>query len=205
MRWGFLKSALWMSVGLWLLLGLAYPLVTTGLSQWFFPRQAQGSLIRLGGRVVGAAHVGQNFWGQPDYFWGRPSATLSPLTGRPEPYDAENSGASNLGPTARKLLVGVEVAVRQLQAANPGLQRGQIPLSLVESSASGLDPDITVRAALIQVPRVSKNTGLSRTYLSDLVQLAARAPEWGLFGTRRVNVLALNLLVYRSLHATSRP
>ena len=203
MRWSFLKPALLVSLGLWPLLGVAYPLAATAVSQLLFPRQAAGSLVRLRGRVVGAAHVGQNFWGQRDYFWGRPSATLSPLTGRLQPYDAENSGSSNLGPTSRTLLVDVQEALRQLQAASPGLRRRQIPLSLVEVSASGLDPDITVGAALIQVPRVAKNTGLSRNYLTALVRLAARSPEWGLFGTERVNVLTLNLLVYRSLHDTA--
>ncbi len=194
------KSALLVTIGLWVLLGLAFPLVMTGVSGVLFPYQAKGSPVRLNGRVVGVAHVGQNFAGARDYFWGRPSATVSPTTGKPEPYDALNSGASNLAPTNRLLLAHIEARIRQLLATTPGLRVRQIPVSLVESSGSGLDPDITVSSALIQIPRVARATGLSSAFLRTLVGLATVDPQWGLFGHRHVNVLRLNVLVYRALH-----
>jgi K+-transporting ATPase ATPase C chain len=196
-----LKPVVGVTVALWILLGLGYPLVMTGVSRVLFPYQSQGSVVRLNGRIVGARHVGQNFWGAPDYFWGRPSATVSAATGRPDPYNALNSGPSNLAPTNRLLVVHIRQRVQELLRATPGLRIREIPVSLVESSGSGLDPDITVAAALIQIPRVARATGLSPGYLKALVTLATRPPQWGLFGRRRVNVLALNLLVYRSLHA----
>jgi K+-transporting ATPase ATPase C chain len=203
MTWRLMKPAVLVTVGLWLLLGLAYPLALTGVSQIFFRYQANGSLLKQGSVVIGAANVGQNFWGQKDYFWGRPSATVSLTTGKPDPYNAENSSPSNLGPTNAALLQQIKTSVHQLLAASPGLKTSQIPLSLVESSGSGLDPDITLGSALIQVPRVARNTGLSQPYLRALVKLATQTSQWGLFGERQVNVLDLNLLVYKSLHKES--
>lgn len=202
MTWRLIKPAVLVTAGLWLLLGLLYPLAMTAVSQVVFPYQANGSLVTERGQVIGAAHVGQNFWGTRDYFWGRPSATVSLTTGKPDPYNAENSAPGNLGPTNKLLVEQIKTSVQQLLQATPGLSIHQIPVSLVESSGSGLDPDITVQSALIQIPRVAKNTGLSPAYLRSLIRLSTRNPEWGLFGEERVNVLALNELVYRSLHKT---
>lgn len=193
-------AAVAVTVGLWLLVGFAFPLVMTGVSALAFPYQAGGSLVRMSGKVVGAQNVGQNFYGARQYFWGRPSATVNPTTGKPEPYNAFASGPSNLGPTNKLLIEHIQSRVAALEKAMPGVNAGKIPLSLVESSGSGLDPEITVSSALVQVPRVAAATGLSQGYLQTLIRLATVPAEWGLFGRRGVNVLDLNLLVYQALH-----
>jgi K+-transporting ATPase ATPase C chain len=197
----FLKPALLVTIGLWLLLGLAFPLVMTGVSQVLFPHQANDSPVALGGRIVGVANIGQNFAPDRQYFWGRPSDTVNPATGRVDPYNPMGSGASNLGPTNRLLVAHIEARIRHLLRTTPGLTVHAIPLSLVESSGSGLDPDISVDAALIQIPRVARATGLSARRLQAMVAASTQGPQWGLFGDRVVDVLALNLRVYTALHA----
>ncbi len=195
----YLKPLIGVTVFLWVLLGLAYPLVMTGISQLIFPYQANGSVIKIGNRVVASAIVGQYF-NQKGYFWGRPSDTVNATTLKPEPYNAENSAASNLGPTNKVLITTIKGRIAALEKANPGLKVSQIPPDLVEGSGSGLDPDISVQAALIQIPRVARATGLSSQYLKTLVDQATSGPEWGLFGRKVVNVTELNIEVYKARH-----
>lgn len=188
------------TVLLWLLVGLGYPMVMTAVSNLALPWQSQGSPVYVHGRLAGAAHVGQNFEPARGYFWGRPSATVSLTTGKPQPYNAVNSAPSNLGPTNAALIAHIKQRIAYLLRTTPGLKTGEIPASLVESSGSGLDPDITVAAALLQVPRVAGATGLSRTFLTRLVQANTLPPDWGVFGRSRINVLELNIALYRALH-----
>jgi potassium-transporting ATPase KdpC subunit len=188
-----IRPALVATIGLWILLGLAYPLVMTGVSSVIFPHQAAASPIVRGGKVVASQNVGQNFTAM-DEFWSRPSATAS-LTNSSvaQPYNAENSAPSNLGPTNPELLTQVKAVINHLLATTPGLKVSQIPPDLVESSGSGLDPDISPQAAYIQVPRVAKATGLSDATLRALVAREIQGPQLGLFGTQTVNVVELNL------------
>ncbi len=195
----YLKPLAGVTLFLWLLLGLAYPLAMTGLSQAIFPYQANGSPVTLQGTVVAAAHVGQYF-NEKGYFWGRPSDTVSTTTGKSQPYNAYNSAPSNLGPTNQTLVATIKARIAYLKKTNPGLKTRQIPPDLVEGSGSGLDPNISVQAALIQIPRVSRATGLSQRFLRTLVQQATSGPQWGLFGRSLVNVVQLNLAVYRATH-----
>ncbi|MCL5116401.1 MAG: potassium-transporting ATPase subunit KdpC [Firmicutes bacterium] len=195
----YLKPLIGVSVFLWLLLGLAYPLAMTGISELVFPYQANGSQVKLNGRVVADAQVGQ-FFNQMGYFWGRPSDTVSTTTGKPEPYNAYNSAPSNLGPTNKALISTIKARIAYLEKTNPGLKASQIPPDLVEGSGSGLDPYISVQGAVIQIPRVAKATGLSASFLRTLVQQATLGPQWGLFGHTVVNVTELNINVYKALH-----
>ncbi|HBQ94794.1 MAG: potassium-transporting ATPase subunit KdpC [Firmicutes bacterium] len=190
MKW--LRSILGVTLGTWLLVGLGYPLVMTGISQVLFPYQANGSPVKLGNRIVASLHVGQ-YYHQPQYFWGRPSATTPP-------YNPYASTPSNLGPTNKLLLEHVKSRIKTLQRSIPGLRVSQIPISLVESSGSGLDPDISVQSALIQIPRVSRATGLSRGFLTRLIDQHVSGPQFGVIGRSRINVMELNLAVYKALH-----
>jgi K+-transporting ATPase ATPase C chain len=190
MKW--LRPIIVVTVSTWLLVGLAYPLVMTGVSQVLFPYQANGSPVKLHGVVVASRHIGQYF-NQGQYFWSRPSATKPP-------YNAEASGASNLGPTNQRLLTDITARMHYLLESDPGLRVQQIPASLVESSASGLDPDITFQSALIQIPRVVKATGLSQDSIAALVKENVLAPQFGVIGRRRINVVQLNLAIYKLLH-----
>jgi K+-transporting ATPase ATPase C chain len=175
------------------LFGLAYPLGMTGISQLLFPWQANGSLLTRNGQVIGSALIGQNFT-SPKYFHGRPSVTTepdpkNPAKTIPTPYAADNSSASNLGPTSKALLDRIKGDVKTLKGENSA----PIPVDLVTSSASGLDPDITPGGAYFQVPRVAKARGLSEARVHALVDRHIE-PRWlGLFGEPHVNVLKLNL------------
>ncbi len=182
--WRNLRLALTLLV----LLGLGYSLVLVGIGQVLFPSQANGSIIVQNGRVVGSGLIGQSFTG-PGYFHGRPSATANAVTGRPQPYNADNSSGSNLGPTNPALLSEIKANI----AAAKGQVTGPIPGNLVESSGSGLDPEITLQAALQQVPAVARQTGLSQAVLRRLVEQRAEGPLLGIYGPWRVNVLRLNL------------
>jgi K+-transporting ATPase ATPase C chain len=168
-----------------ILTGIAYPLAVTGLAQVIFPTQANGSLIRQAGRIVGSALIGQPF-DDPRYFWGRPSATA------PFPYNAAASSGANLGPSNPALIEAVQARIAALQAADPGNTQA-VPVDLVTASASGLDPHISVAAALYQAPRVARVRGLAAETVAQLVAQQAEGRPLGFLGEPRVNVLKLNL------------
>jgi K+-transporting ATPase ATPase C chain len=182
--WRNLRLALTLLV----LLGLGYSLVLVGIGQILFPYQANGSLIVQSGKVIGSALIGQSFTA-PGYFHGRPSATLNAVSGKAQPYNADNSSGSNLGPTNPALLSEIKANI----AALKGQVTGAMPANLVESSASGLDPEITLQSALAQVPAVAKATGLDPAELRRLVAGETEEPLLGIYRPRRVNVLPLNL------------
>ena len=168
-----------------ILTGLVYPLIVTGIAQLVFPRQADGSLILVNGRAAGSSLIGQQFT-DPKYFWGRLSAT------GPYPYNAAASSGSNLGPTNPALMDEVKGRIAALKAADPG-NTLPVPVDLVTSSGSGLDPDISVAAALYQLPRVARLRGLSESTVRGLVDKYTQGRTFGFLGEPRVNVLELNL------------
>ena len=181
-----LVVAILMTIVTTLLLGLLYPLAITGIAQVAFPEKANGQLIERNGTVVGSRIIGQAF-SSPGYFRSRPSATAVP-------YDAANSGGSQLGPTNRKLIDAVKANVEAAQKENPG---AAVPVDLVTASASGLDPHLSPAAAAFQVARVARQRGVSP---SDVERLVARHTEprtLGFLGEPRVNVLELNLALDR--------
>ncbi|HVY56281.1 MAG TPA: K(+)-transporting ATPase subunit C [Xanthobacteraceae bacterium] len=189
-----LRPAIVLVVALTLITGLVYPLAVTGLAATIFPGKAQGSLIERNGHVVGSALIGQQFTSDR-YFHGRPSATTAadpndPAKAVPSPYNAANSGGSNLGPTSKALAERIKADIDRLKAENPS---ARIPVDLVTTSASGLDPDISPAAALFQVPRVAKARGLPEEQVRTLVAAHIEGRALGFFGEPRANVLALNL------------
>jgi len=188
----YTRPAIIMTLLLTILLGLVYPGVVTGLAQLLFPFQANGSLITVNGKVIGSDLIGQ-YWTAPGYFHGRPSATLNPATGKPEPYAADNSSASNLGPTSRVLIQTVQQRIAALKKENPNAPPGPVPVDLVTASGSGLDPDITIAGALYQVPRVAQARGLSRSVVQQIVMAHVHGRFLWIFGEPYVNVLELNL------------
>ncbi|WBL77116.1 K(+)-transporting ATPase subunit C [Bradyrhizobium xenonodulans] len=179
--------------------GLAYPLAMTAIAGAIFPEKAQGSLIEKDGKVVGSALIGQEFK-DDKYFHGRPSATLAPDPNDSTktvsaPYNAANSGGSNLGPTSKALADRLKEDVDKLKAENPN---AAVPVDLVTTSASGLDPDISPEAAQFQVPRVAKARNMPEEAVKQLVASATQGRLGGLLGEPRVNVLALNLALDRT-------
>jgi len=165
--------------------GVVYPLLVTGIAQVAFPHQANGSLIEQGGIVYGSALIGQPF-DDPRYFWSRPSAT------GPFAYNAAASSGSNLGPTNPILVETVQARIAALKAADP-LNTRPIPVDLVTASGSGLDPNISIAAALYQVPRVAKSRGMEAEAVRALVEQYTQPRQLGILGEPRVNVLELNL------------
>jgi potassium-transporting ATPase KdpC subunit len=189
-----IRPAILVLLALTLITGLAYPLAMTGIAGVIFPQQAQGSLIEKDGKVIGSALIGQEFK-QDKYFHGRPSATVAPDPADPSktvpaPYNAANSGGSNLGPTSKALADRLKEDVEKLKAENPDTP---VPVDLVTTSGSGLDPDISPEAALFQVPRIAKARSLPEDRVRQLVTENTRSRLAGLLGEPRVNVLALNL------------
>ena len=189
-----IRPAIVVLLALTLITGLAYPLAMTGIAQAIFPSQAQGSLIERDGTVVGSALIGQQFTSDK-YFHGRPSATTAADPNDstktvPAPYNAANSGGSNLGPSNKALIDRVQGDMEALKKENPSMP---VPADLVTTSASGLDPDISPEAALFQVPRVAKVRNLPEDRVRQLVTDNTQGRLLGLLGEPRVNVLQLNL------------
>jgi potassium-transporting ATPase KdpC subunit len=188
------RPAVVVLVALTVITGLIYPLAMTGIAQVLFPKQAQGSLIERNGTVVGSELIGQVF-GSDKYFHGRPSATTAPDANDstktvPAPYNAANSGGSNLGPSNKALIDRVQGDMDKLKQENPSTP---IPADLVTTAASGLDPHISPEAALFQVPRIAKARNLPEDSIRQLVADHTEGRFLGLLGEPRVNVLLLNL------------
>jgi K+-transporting ATPase ATPase C chain len=189
-----IRPAIVLVVALTLVTGLIYPLAMTGLAQVLFPTQANGSLIVKDGKVIGSTLIGQLFT-EDKYFHGRPSATVKPDPNDSsktvqEPYNAANSGGSNLGPTNKALIDRVKDSVEKLKAENPN---APVPIDLVTTTAGGLDPHISPAGALFQVPRVAKARNMSEDRVRQLVEQHVEGRLFGLLGEPRVNVLALNM------------
>jgi K+-transporting ATPase ATPase C chain len=189
-----IRPAILVLVALTVITGLIYPLVMTGIAQVIFPYQAQGSLIERNGTIVGSAFIGQQF-SSDKYFHGRPSATTmtdpnDSTKTVPAPYNAANSGGSNLGPSNKALIDRVQGDIDKLKQDNPS---AAVPIDLVTTSASGLDPDVSPEGALFQVPRIAKVRNLPEDRLHQLVTDNIQGRLFGLFGEPRVNVLQLNL------------
>ena len=176
--------ALKVTVVLTLITGIAYPLLVTGLAKVLFPRQAEGSLIRINGRIVGSELIGQKFT-RPEYFHGRPSAAG-------DGYDGLSSGGSNLGPTNQKLADRVKADVAKFHAENPSYT-GPVPADLVTASGSGLDPDISPEAAEAQVARVAAARGMTVDTVRAVVAANTQQRQLGMLGEPRVNVMNVNL------------
>jgi K+-transporting ATPase ATPase C chain len=193
-----IRPAIVLVIALVLITGLVYPLVMTGLAQILFPNRANGSLILKDGKIIGSELIGQVF-ADDRYFHGRPSATNAPDPNDATktidaPYNATNSGGSNLGPTNKALVDRVKGDVEKLKQENPS---ARVPIDLVTTSGGGLDPHITPDAALFQVPRVAKARNMPEDRLRELVNQHIESRMLGLLGEPRVNVLALNLALDR--------
>jgi K+-transporting ATPase ATPase C chain len=189
-----IRPALVFVIALTLITGLIYPLAITGIAQLAFPYQAQGSLMEKDGKVIGSELIGQQF-ASDKYFHGRPSATLGPDPSDPSkttgmPYNAANSGGSNLGPTNKALIDRVTGEVNKLKQENPSTQ---VPIDLVTTSGSGLDPHISPEAAYFQVPRVAKARNMAENAVRNLVAEHIEGRTLGVLGEPLVNVLELNL------------
>ncbi len=167
-----------------IMLGLIYPLAMTGIAQALFPHQANGSLVRVNGKIVGSSIIGQ-LWMKPQYFHGRPSAAG-------KGYDPTSTGGTNLGPTSKKLIDSTKATIGSLRKENPGAS-GPPPMDLVTSSASGIDPDISPEAAYWEAPRVAKARGMNLAAVNALVSQHVQGRTFGFLGEPHVNVLELNL------------
>jgi len=193
-----IRPAIVLVIALTLITGVVYPFAITGIAQVIFPYKAQGSLLERDGKVVGSALIGQEFTSER-YFHGRPSATTAPDPNDstktvPAPYNAANSGGSNLGPTSKSLIERVQGDIEKLKQENSS---APVPADLVTTSGSGLDPDISPEAALFQVPRIAKARNLPENVLRQLIAANTSGRFLGLLGEPRVNVLELNLALDR--------
>jgi K+-transporting ATPase ATPase C chain len=189
-----IRPAIVLLVALALITGLIYPLALTAIASAVFPHQAQGSLIEQNGKVIGSALIGQVF-SDNKHFHGRPSATMAPDPKDPSktvdaPYNAANSGGSNMGPTSKALAERLKGDVGRLQKENPSQT---VPIDLVTTSGSGLDPDISPEAARFQALRIAKARGLPESRVQALVDNQIEGRTFGLLGEPRINVLKLNL------------
>jgi len=180
-----MKRSLLVFAGLSLICGLIYPLVITAVSQAVFPRQSNANIIKNGDVISGSQFIGQLFT-RPIYFHGRPSAT-------DPPYDASNSGGSNLAPSSAKLLEQVRTRIEQVRRGNGLPADTPIPADLVLASASGLDPHISVEAALIQAPRIARERKITLPDIEKMIHQNTQHPFWGIWGKERVHVLNLNI------------
>jgi potassium-transporting ATPase KdpC subunit len=194
-----IRPAIIVFVALALITGLAYPLAMTGIAGVIFPYQAAGSLVEKDGQVIGSALIGQQFT-DDKYFRGRLSATTGPdpadpTKSVPTPYNASNSMGSNLGPTNKALVERVQADVEKLKAENPS---AAVPIELVTTSGSGLDPHISPEAALFQVPRVAKARNMPEDRIRQMVNEQVEGRLFGILGEPRINVLALNLALDRA-------
>ena len=195
---GILLTALRASLVTWLLCGIIYPLVLTGLGQWLMPAQANGSLVRsANGEVIGSLLIGQ-YWTGPEWFHGRPSATTDVDPNDPSktvaaPYNAASSGGSNLGPTNKALAERLSADRKALEKEQPELAGTPLPADMLTTSSSGLDPDITPANAALQVARVARARGVPQAEVGALVARHITGRSLGIFGEPRINVLALNL------------
>jgi K+-transporting ATPase ATPase C chain len=193
-----IRPAIVVLVALTLITGLVYPLAMTGIARLVFPYQASGSIIERDGKVVGSELIGQDFTSDK-YFHGRLSATTAPdpkdpTKSVPAPYNAANSGGSNLGPSNKALVDRVQADIARLQKEDPGVP---VPVDLVTTSASGLDPEISPEAAFFQVPRIAKARKMPEGRIRQLVEAATEGRFLGLLGEPRVNVLKLNIALDR--------
>jgi len=186
----------------WILCGVLYPLATTVLAQALFPFHANGSLVRkMDGTVIGSVLIGAN-WTEPRWFHGRPSATMGtdpndPAKSITAPYNASNSGGSNLGPTSEQLSQRLLTDRRALELAQPQLSGQLLPADVLTTSASGLDPDISIANAMLQASRVAAARGIPEEKLRALIEKHVIGRDLGIFGEPRVNVLELNLALER--------
>ncbi|MCL5985520.1 MAG: potassium-transporting ATPase subunit KdpC [Actinobacteria bacterium] len=185
--WKHTKIALKLSFITLLILGLFYPLVITGLAQIFFPRQANGSLIKKEGQIIGSELIGQQFT-QPKYFHPRPSAAGNG-------YDASASGGSNFGPTNKNYIGEIKNSILSITKENSSLVNGEIPIDMLTASASGLDPDISLANAYAQVPRVAEARGMSEESIIRIINSCIIDRQFRIFGEPRVNVLKINLML----------
>jgi len=188
--WKELLPGLRIKLFMTVVLGVAYPLFMTGISQALFSKKANGSLIAVDGKTIGSELIGQNF-ARPEYFHPRPSAAGD------KGYDAANSGGSNYGPTNQKLVDRVKDSIAQVRQENPDY-RGPIPVDLVTASASGLDPHLSPDSAGVQMARVAKARGVPAETVAGLVRQYTEGPALGVIGEPRVNVLLLNLALDRA-------
>ncbi|MCL2701469.1 MAG: potassium-transporting ATPase subunit KdpC [Phycisphaerae bacterium] len=183
--WKQLRPAVVILLVMTFLTGVLYPLLVTGVAQVFFSHQANGSVIFRDGEAVGSQHIGQPF-DEPKYFWGRLSATSG------GPYNASASGGSNFGPRNPGLIDAAEARLAALRQADPD-NAAPVSVDLVTASGSGLDPDISVAAALYQTPRVARARGVDVAVIRGLIHQHTQGRQWGVLGEKRVNVLQLNL------------
>ncbi|GHO95412.1 potassium-transporting ATPase KdpC subunit [Reticulibacter mediterranei] len=195
----YVRPAIMMTLLLTIITGLIYPGIVTVLAQVIFPYQANGSLHTVNGKIIGSDLIGQQ-WTSPKYFHGRPSVTVNPATGTPEPYAADNSTASNIGPTNKQLIdgnggayKGVKNYADQFRKENGLAPNTPLPSDIVTASGSGLDPDISPEAAFLQVARVAKARGMSEATVHKLVEDHIQGRFLWIFGEPHVNVLDLNL------------
>jgi K+-transporting ATPase ATPase C chain len=195
-----IRPAIVLMLGMTLITGLAYPLAITGIAGLAFPYQSSGSIVERDGKVIGSVLIGQDFTSDR-YFRGRPSATTAADPNDasktvPAPYNAANSAGSNLGPTNKALIERVQGDLEKLKQENPGVA---VPIDLVTTTGSGLDPHISPQAALFQVPRVAKARNIPEDRLRQVVNERIEDRVLGIFGEPRVNVLELNLALDRAV------
>ncbi len=195
----YLRPAILLTALIAALVSFVYPFAITGMAQALFPSQANGSLVYKNGKPIASSIIGQ-YWTQPQYFHGRPSATTN-LLGTPSPYNAENSSGTNYGPTSSALQLEIQTNIAELKKENPDVPANTpIPIDLVTSSASGLDPDISIAGAYYQIPRIAKARGMTQNQVRQIVEAHIHGRFLGIFGEPYVNVLELNLALDQAQH-----